>query len=346
MKALVKYKKGSLNVRIEDIPKPEPGPNEVRIKIKMAGICGTDIHIYNDDSYPVIPPVIMGHEACGVIDALGEEVKGFCTGDRVVTETYYFTCGKCYYCKTGRNNLCPERLSIGSGVNGVFAEYVVVPTINLHYIPENVSFEEAAFTEPLACCTQAVMEKARILPQDYVLITGPGTIGLLCLQLAKACGCKCIVTGGPKDAKRLEMAKELGADLTFMTSENGIEDSILKYCDNIGPNTILECSGNDRAINFCLNVIRKGGRYVQVGLTGGPISMDINKVTLKEINVVGTFAQKWEWWEKSIKLLEDGVIKTKPLITEILPIDKWESAFNNHMSGAGLKYLLFPDDSK
>lgn len=343
MKALVKYKNGSKNVRLEDIPIPETQAGEVRIKIKMAGICGTDIHIYNDDSYPIIPPVVLGHEVSGVIDAVGSEVEDFSIGERVVSETYFYTCGKCYYCKTGKNNLCLKRLSIGSGVNGAMAEYVVVPAKNLHRIPEKISFEEAALVEPLACCAQAVMEKVRIIPEDYVLITGPGTIGLLCLQIAKACGGKCIVVGGPGDTKRLELAKELGADLIFTTIENNLTDLIIKYCNNMGPDVVLECSGSEGAINFSMDVIRKGGSYVQVGIAGKPVLIDINKITLKEISTFGSFAQKWLWWEKSIKLLEEGKVNVKPLISAALPLDNWEEAFNNYKSGIGLKYLLYPN---
>ena len=148
----MKYEKSIKKVRLGDMPMPEPKKGEVRIKIKVAGICGTDLHIYYDDIYSTNPPVILGHEVSGIIDSLGEGVEDISVGERVTSETYYYTCGICCYCRTGRNNLCNKRLSIGSGVNGGFAEYLVVPAKNIHRIPSNISFEEAAMTEPLVSC--------------------------------------------------------------------------------------------------------------------------------------------------------------------------------------------------
>lgn len=342
MKAIVKYKKGVKAVRIEDVPVPEPKAGEVRIKIKAAGICGTDLHIYHEDGYPTNPPVILGHEVSGVIDSLGEGVDGYSVGERVTTETFYHTCGRCYYCKTGKNNLCIERLSIGSGVNGGFAEYLVVPVKNLHRIPENISFEEAAMIEPLAVCVQAVLEKSKIMPGDNVVITGPGSIGLICLQLVKSAGAQCIVIGTNKDKDRLNLAQQLGADIIMSSSDNNLTESIIKHCNNIGADVVLECSGSGAAANMSLDIIKKGGMYTQVGLAGSPISMDIDKLTLKEVVFTGTFAHKWQSWERAIKLLSNGTIKLKPLISDVMPLDRWEEAFDKALNGIGIKYLLTP----
>jgi len=184
-------------------------------------------------------------------------------------------------------------------------DYFVVPAKNIHRIPSNISFEEAAMTEPLACCIQAVLEKTKITTGDNVLITGPGAIGLLCLQLVKACGAQCIVLGAPKDIERLNLAKKLGADLILDTSDKELADierlnlakklgadlildtsdkelanSIKEYCNNIGPDVVLECSGAEAAAELCLNIIKKGGVYTQVGLFSRPITMDLTRFTL------------------------------------------------------------------
>ena len=342
MKAIIKYEKGIKKVKLGDMPIPEPKKGEIRIKVKVAGICGTDLHIYYDDIYPTNPPVILGHEISGIIDSLGEGVKDISVGERVTSETYYYTCGTCCYCRTGRNNLCNKRLSIGSGVNGGFTEYLVVPAKNIHRIPSNISFEEAAMTEPLACCIQAVLEKTKITAGDNVLITGPGAIGLLCLQLVKASGAQCILVGAPKDADRLKLAEKLGADLILDTSNKELANSIEKYCNNIGPDIVLECSGAEAAAKLCLDVIKKGGMYTQVGLFSRPITMDLTRFTLKELVLNGTFAQKWPSWEKAIKLLSKGLVKTKPLISEVMPLEQWEEAFDKSSKGIGIKYLLTP----
>ena len=151
MQALVKYSDGAGNVRIEELAIPLPKDNEVRIKVKYAGICGTDIHIFHGHGYNFNPPVILGHEFSGIVDEVGTCADKNLVGNRVVSETYYYTCGKCYYCRAGKNNLCNQRKSIGSAVNGAFSEYIVVPEKNIHIIPDNVSFKDAALTEPLAC---------------------------------------------------------------------------------------------------------------------------------------------------------------------------------------------------
>jgi L-iditol 2-dehydrogenase len=346
MIALVKYDKGPKKVSIQEIPLPSPGIGQVRLKVKAAGVCGTDVHIYYDDSYPTKPPVVLGHECSGEIESLGDGVEDFSVGERVTTETYFYTCGKCYYCKTGRPNLCNDRLSIGSGVNGAFAEYLVVPAKNLHRLPEGISFEEAALTEPVACCAQAVFEKARILPQDVVLISGPGTMGLICLQMVKSCGANAIVTGLSKDSERLKMANKLGADLAVdlsMVSKKDFVQTIFEQTSNLGVDAVIECSGSEAAINLGLEVIKKGGTFIQLGLSGGPIAININTLTLKELIFSGTFAQKWYWWVKALELLSNKVVQVKPLISKILPIEDWEEAFIGSFQGAGIKYLLVPD---
>ena len=227
MRALMKYDCGPLKVRMQDVPIPEPVSGQVRIRTKAAGICGTDVHIYFDDSFPTKPPVILGHELSGVIDKTGEGVTGVSEGMRVTSETYFYTCGTCGYCRTGRNNLCAEKISIGSGANGAFAEYIVVPARNIHRLPDSLSYEEGALIEPLSCCVQAVLEKTTIKPTDTVVITGPGSIGLLCLQLVKQFNARCMVIGAAHDAERLSLAGRLGADLLLFSSEQNIQEAVI-----------------------------------------------------------------------------------------------------------------------
>ena len=342
MKGLVKTKNGEGHLGIENVELPEPGTSEVRIKVEYGGICGTDLHIWKDDSYPIRPPVVIGHELSGVIDKTGDDATRYKIGDKVVSETYYYTCGVCRYCRTGHSNLCKDRLSIGSGVNGAFAEYVVVPEKNIHKIPDNISMKEASLCEPLACCAQAVYEFTDILPEDWVVITGPGTIGLLCLEILNTIGCNIIMFGTDKDSERLTLSKELGADHIFSVTEENLEEKISDLTRGRGVDFAFECSGAAPAIDLCVRLLRKGATLVQVGLTGKPVMMDANTITLKELTYQGTFAQKWEWWDKALNLMSAGKLNLEPLITDVLPLDDWETGFNKSINNEGFKVILKP----
>ncbi|MDR0357086.1 MAG: zinc-binding dehydrogenase [Clostridiales Family XIII bacterium] len=338
MFALQKYAVGEGNVRLTEVERPKPGSKDALIKVKACGICGTDIHIYKDDAFPFKPPVILGHEASGVIEELGADVDGLSIGDPVISETYYYTCGECVYCKTGRANLCEARYSIGSGADGAMAEYVKVPAKNLHLIPKNISFVEAALTEPLTCCVHAVFEKATLKPSDTVLLSGPGAIGLLCLQVVKLFGCRVVVTGTKKDEERLEIARELGADLTLYAEDSDTLRRVREF--HGGPATAFECSGAVPATEFCLETLPKGGRYVQIGLPAAPTPVDLNSVALKELTITGAFATKPIWWLKTIDLMSEGKINLKRAITDIYKLSDWEKGFQDHISGKGVKHVF------
>ncbi|MHB1314664.1 MAG: zinc-dependent alcohol dehydrogenase [Christensenellales bacterium] len=343
MKALVKYETGPYKVKMMDREIPAPGFGQVRIIVRYVGICGTDIHLYKDDGgYKSNPPVTLGHEFSGVVDAVGEGVDPSYIGGKVVSETYYITCGSCFYCQSGHKNLCPDRQSIGSGVDGAMAEYVIVPVLNIHLIPDNVSLQEAAMMEPLACCVQAVLEKGGIRAGDRVLVTGPGAIGLMCLQIAAIAGARVVVAGMKKDAKRLQLALTLGAERVVYSDDEGAKDLLRSLFAPHGADVVFECSGAGAAINMALEAVRKGGRYVQVGLTGRPTTLDMNRITLKELDVAGTFAQKTVWWVRSLELLSHKKVDLESIISDIRPFEQWQEAFDLYERGEGLKFLLVP----
>jgi L-iditol 2-dehydrogenase len=338
MLALQKYDYGKGKMRLAEVEKPVAGADEVLIEVKACGICGTDIHIYLDDGYPFNPPVIPGHEVSGVVSEIGEGVTEWQVGDPVTAETYYYYCGQCIYCKTGRVNLCPHRYSFGSGVNGAMAEYLKVPARNLHRIPEGISFQEAALTEPLTCCIHAVFEKANLHPGDVVLLSGPGPIGLLCLQAIKLFGCRVLVTGTEQDKERLVLAETFGADEILTVKTPGIKEKIMEYGG--GPVIAFECSGSVEASRFCLEALNKGGRYIQVGLPSTLSPVDLNLVALKEQTIAGVFATKPEWWIRSLDLMARKQIDLKPLIGNTYSLYQWETAFRSHMEGKGLKHVF------
>src|SRR5262245_34096560 len=201
----MKVAPGVGNVELCDIEEPRVQSGQVKIKVQAAGICGTDLHIYKDE-YRSWPPVVLGHEVAGEVAELGDGVTGIEPGVRVTTETYFSYCGQCRYCRSGQNNLCLNRRSIGSGVNGGFTQYVVVPARNIHPLPDNVDFHAGALTEPLACVIHATTTTPTVVPGDIAVIAGPGAIGLLTLQVVKAAGAKVIVLGTSVDEHRLKLA--------------------------------------------------------------------------------------------------------------------------------------------
>src|SRR4051812_20234927 len=209
MKALVKLAPGPGSLELREIPEPDPGPGEVVFRVAATGICGTDLHV-QDGEYTVAPPVVIGHETAGTVVKVGSGVTGWRPGDRVTSQTTISTCGQCALCRSGQLNLCPERRYLGGHVNGGFAEYVVGPEQNLLGLPEGVGEVAAALTEPLACCVHGVMEVARPAAGSLAVVSGPGPIGLLCAQVARAAGAEVVVLGTSADTSRFELAGQLG----------------------------------------------------------------------------------------------------------------------------------------
>src|SRR2546421_439504 len=210
MKAVMKTAPGVGNVEVREIAEPSTPPRHVKIAVQAAGICGTDLHIYYDE-YRSWPPVVLGHEVAGCVAEVGSGVERIRRGDRVTTETYFYTCGACHFCRAGRINLCPERRSIGSAVHGGFTSHLVVPERNVHVLPDGLSYLAGALTEPLACVVHGALELPRVVPADLAVVAGPGAIGLLTAQTIKAAGARAGVLGTDADEPRLRLAVGLDA---------------------------------------------------------------------------------------------------------------------------------------
>lgn len=341
MKALMKIKPGKGGVQLSNIDTPFPKSNELKIKINAAGICGTDMHIFKDE-YSSSFPVVMGHEYSGIISEVGSDVKSFKVGDRVISLTAAVYCGKCKYCNEGLLMLCPERLSIGSGVNGAFCEYMVIPEHLVFKIPENVTLDEAVLSEPLACVVRSVIEMSKIKAGDYVLVSGPGTIGLLTMQVAKACGGIVVVTGTNIDNDRLELAKKMGAYETINVNTDNIHYKVNALTDGNGFDIAFECAGVEPSAQTCLKLLKKTGQYVQVGLYGNPIKFDHDLALMKEIHIVNSFASEKTSWEKAIRLMKYNMVDLKPLISAKLPLEEWQKGFDMAFNKEGYKILLYP----
>ena len=309
-----------------------------------AGICGTDLHIYHDE-FKTKPPVVLGHELSGEVVALGEGVEDVALGSRVTTETYFSTCGACRYCRTGHENLCLQRRSIGSAVNGGFTSYVVVPAKNVHALPESLSFAAGALTEPLACVVHGVLSTPTLTPGDVAVIAGPGAIGLLTLQVVKAAGATAVVLGTGADARRLELAQTLGADHTLNVEKNDVETLVRDLTlAGLGADVVYECSGAGPAAAQLLKLVRRQGRYVQIGLFGKAVAWDLDQVCYKELVVTGSNASVPSAWYKALALLKAGAVKTDLLISDRFPVTEWQEAFETFERKEGVKLLLTPVD--
>ncbi len=339
----MKVAPGVGHIELRDIPVPKPGVGQVLLKVHAAGICGTDIHIYLDE-FASRPPVVLGHEVSGEVMEIGASVDGVELGDRVTTETYYSTCGRCRYCRGGHVNLCMRRRSIGSAVNGGFAEFLVVPATNLHLLPEAISYKEGALTEPLACVIQGVHLCApTVRSGDTAVIAGPGAIGLITLQLLVAAGAHVIVLGTEEDRKRLALAEQLGASHVVNVSTIDPLPLVMDLTEQgLGADVVYECSGAGAAAQQLLKLVRRRGRYVQVGLFGKPIAWDLDQVCYKELLVTGSNASTPESWLRAIRLLADGTVDVGSLITHTFPLGAWSDAFATFGRKSGVKAVFRP----
>lgn len=342
MKALVKIAVGPNALELREIKRPKPRPTEVVLLVGAAGICGTDIHILAGE-YSCKPPVVLGHEFAGTIVELGKDVLDWSIGDRVTSLAFASVCHKCRHCRAGQYGLCRQRQSYGSGINGAFAEYVAVNASGLYRLPDYHDFISGALSEPLACVTKAVYEIAKLQPGEKVVILGPGSIGLLTLQVARAAGCQPLLVGHPRDKSRLELGRALGAAAVFYSDDVHVVDHIWDTAVHQGADVTFECSGSESAFALTLRVTRKRGRIVQVGLFGHGITADIDQIVYRDLAVSGSFTSSLESWSQAMKLLDAGQVQTRKLVSNIYPLEEWEEAFRVASNGEALKVVFQPN---
>jgi L-iditol 2-dehydrogenase len=319
MKALLlsQYK----HLEIAEVPAPTPGADEVLIRVAACGICGSDVHGYDGSSGRRIPPIVMGHEAAGVIASAGSAVSNFAPGDRVTFDSTVY-CGECPNCKRGNVNLCDRRQVLGVSCGdyrrgGAFAEFVSVPARILYRLPDNFPFAEAAMLEAVAVAIHGV-NLAQLAPNSSALVLGAGTIGILTLQALKAAGCsKVIITD--VDARRLELAGKLGATETFL-SDDSLLKKILERTNNEGVDVAIECVGRNETIAASIDAVRKGGTVVLVGNISLEVTIPLQKVVTRQIRLQGSCASAGEY-PQAIEWMASGKIQVKPLITAIAPLE-------------------------
>ena len=342
MKALVKSARGAGHMSIREVDEPAPGPGQVRVRVKWTGICGTDVHIASGAFFHYFPPLILGHEFSGEIDALGEGVEGISVGDRVTAEPTKSSCGRCPHCAGGNYNRCDERDIAGVVSDGAFTNYVVTRAESIHRLPDSVSLKAGALMEPLAVCVHGLTEQCRLAEGDTVLVVGPGPIGLGCAQVAMAHGARVIIAGLPRDEDRLRVAGRLGVFRAVNVEEEDLGAIVREATGGWGADLAVEAVGGAAAVRSCIENVRKGGQMLQVGLPGRPTEVNLDLLAWKEIRLTGTFGQKFSAWRTALRLLEEGRVDTEAMVTDILPLERWQEGFGMMERGEGLKILLEP----
>jgi alcohol dehydrogenase/L-iditol 2-dehydrogenase len=342
MKAVVNLERKPYAVELQERPVPNIGPTDVLLRVRGVGVCGSDLHQWHA-SHPwnVNYPVVLGHEFGGEIAAVGADVKGFKEGDPVVSETAARICGDCVYCRTGSYNLCPNRLGFGYGVDGAMAEFVRVPQRCLHHVPDGLALEDAAMTEPGCVAAQAVLELSRVQPGDFVVVLGPGPIGLMALQMAKLGNPgELWMIGTSRDESRLAVARSLGATKTVLAEENAVEQ-VLSHGDGFGAHLVIDCTGYSAVTGDCLQMVRPQGQITKIGWGKDPVNVSLDPLVAKAARLQGSFSHNWKTWERVLALYASGQVKTAPL-RRVFPLDQWNDAFKTMDSLEIAKSVLVP----
>jgi L-iditol 2-dehydrogenase len=343
MKAVVKTKPGEGFLEFAaNWPEPSPLPDEVKLRVNAAGICGTDIHIIKG-TWRCDAPVVLGHEFCGTVVDAGDQVRGFAPGDRVVAANPARTCGNCYYCRAGNAFMCAERESKGYMTDGAFADYITIRAAQCHHLPDNVSWRQAALGEPVSVAVHAAIERHQVHAGDVVLISGVGCVGLLTLQVAKLEGARVVITGIDKDSNRMECARQLGADHVINAQREDVVAAVQDITGGRGADTVFECAGVAASLGTCLRAVKKQGTLVPLGMYPGPIEINFTSISMKELNVVGTYGYVWTSWQRAIQLMSEGKINADLLVSHQFALKDYEQAFQLTQDGTATKVVLRPD---
>ena len=332
-------------LRIQESPTPDLAADEALIRVKACGICGSDVHGYDGSSGRRIPPLIMGHEAAGVIEGMGAKVEGFSLGDRVTFDSTVY-CGECEYCLEGKVNLCDRRMVLGVSCgeyrrHGAFAEYVAVPSRILYKLPPSLPFEHAAMIEAVSVAVHAV-GRVKFQPGDASVVVGAGMIGLLLVQAARAAGCDRVIAVD-LDKDRLKLAKELGATQSINPLESDTIETILGATAGQGARVSFEVVGSTPTVETAIQATRKGGAVVLVGNLALQVEFPLQSVVTREITLFGSCASAGEY-PKCIELMDKGAIKVSPLISAQAMLEEGAEWFDRlYAKEAGLmKVILQP----
>ena len=342
MPGVVNFAPEPLSVELREVEVPQIGADDVLLEVRGVGVCGSDLHqFYGKQSWKVNYPVVLGHEFSGVVTKVGKSVQGFDEGARVVSETAAVIDAASPFARAGQYNLDPNRLGFGYGVSGAMTKFVRVPARCLHHLPDHLSFEKAALTEPCCVAYNAVCVQSRIRPGDSVAVIGPGPIGLLCALMAKLSGAfPLIVVGTPPDAKRLQIAKSVGATQTFDGQNSG--EAIKALGDGYGVDVVIDAAGVSASLKLALDIVRPGGQIAKVGWGPQPLDFSLDPLVQKAVTLQGSFSHNFPMWEKVIAMLGSGQINLDPILNRVAPLQEWRECFEQMHRGELVKAVLVP----
>ncbi len=342
MQAIVKVGPQS-GAELRTVPVPEIGAADVLVRVRAASICGTDLHIYKWDPWAarrIHPPLVFGHEFCGVVEKVGAEVAVVREGDFVSAEMHV-ACGRCYQCQIGQRHICQHVRIIGIDADGCFAEFVKIPESNIWKIDPAIPVDYAAILDPLGNAVHTVL--AGEIAGLSVAVTGCGPIGLFSVAVAKASGAAPIFAVEPH-AYRRELAQRVGATLTVNPRDTDPVETVLAETGGVGTDVVLEMSGNPRGIRQAFGMLRRGGRISLLGIPSRPMELDLaNDVIFKGALVQGINGRRvFETWYKMQALLKSSALDLAPLITDRMPLADFERGMELLLSGNASKVLLYP----
>lgn len=309
------------HLTLEDVPVPSFGLTGVLVRVAACGICGSDVHGYDGSSGRRIPPIVMGHEAAGVVAAVGAEVTSVAPGDRVTFDSTVY-CAKCEFCLRGEVNLCEDRQVVGVSCRefrraGAFAEYIAVPEYIVYKLPPSLAFADAAMLEAVSVALHAV-KLSQIKSGETALVIGAGMIGLLVLQAALNAGCSRVFVADI-DATRLQLAKQLGAAETLLASGTDLVSEVLRLTVGRGVDVALEAVGRNETVVTAIDCVRKGGTVTLVGNIAAEVTLPLQKVVTRQIRLQGSCASSGEYPE-AMELVASGKIQVAPMISAVAPL--------------------------
>ena len=336
------------HLEITDLPSPTPAPDEVLIRVSACGICGSDVHGYDGSSGRRIPPIVMGHEAAGIVAAIGKDVRKVAEGDRITFDSTVF-CGVCPFCLRGEINLCDNRNVLGVSCGdyrraGAFAEFVTVPERIVHRLPESLGFPQAAMLEAVSVALHAV-SLSRIETGQSALVLGAGMIGLLTMQALRVAGCSSVYVADV-DSTRLKLASSLGATETLLATGADLASKISDLTQGQGVDLAVEAVGINDTVTAAVNCVRKGGTVTLVGNISAEVTLPLQKVVTRQIRMQGSCASSGEY-PQAIELVSTGKIQVQPLITAIAPLEEGPRWFERLYSREPnlMKVVLTPNAS-
>jgi len=340
MKAAVFYGAGQ-KLKMEEVPTPEPGHGEVLIKVAACGVCHTDLH-YIDHGVPTFkkPPLILGHEASGIVSKIGDGVTNLKEGDRVLVPAV-LSCGTCTNCRTGRENICEHGVMFGNNVDGGYAEYMLAPAKDIFLFPETIPLEEGSIiADAVTTPFHAVVNRGEVKAGDKVAVFGCGGVGLNVVQVANAVGAT-VVAVDILD-KKLSWASELGASVTINASKEEKVEKAIRKATGGGVDVAFEVVGIPEVMKKAFGSLRNGGRFVVVGYSDKDVALNAGRIMFRELEIRGSLGCRPVDYPRAIALASDGKIKIKELVTNRFPLEDIEKAFELLRKGEGIRSIVIP----